>query len=238
MNTNLDDATTWKVGLSYAPLDDIRFRAAYGTSFRAPTPFDLYKGGNLSINAGIDPCNATGIRQTNATVNTNCIAAGAPTGALAPTGTVLVVSGGSPSLQPEEGKSFTVGTVFTPTFAPNLNMTLDYYRVTLTDAIGTTNLTQALQSCYSDPNFAARVSNPADLCYGYNTRNPDQSLGRINLYAVNVSRRQTNGFDYSGRYQFRDLGPVPGSFSLDARVSFLKSFYDSGVVIGEERRHL
>jgi iron complex outermembrane recepter protein len=235
VNTNLDDATTWKVGLSYAPLDDIRFRAAYGTSFRAPTPFDLYKGGNLSIGAGIDPCNATGIRQTNATVNQNCIAAGAPTGALAPTGTVLVVSGGSPSLQPEQGKSFTVGAVFTPTFAPDLNMTLDYYHVTLTDAIGTTNLTQALQSCYSDPSFAARVSNPADLCYGYNTRNPDQSLGRINLYAVNVSRRETEGFDYSGRYHFRSLGPVPGSLSLDARVSLLKSFYDSGVVIGEER---
>ncbi len=43
--TALDDATTWKVGLSYAPSDDIRFRAAYGTSFRAPTPFDLFRGG-------------------------------------------------------------------------------------------------------------------------------------------------------------------------------------------------
>ncbi len=235
VNTNLEDATTWKAGLSYAPSDDIRFRAAYGTSFRAPTPFDLYKGGNLSINAGTDPCNPNGIRQTNATVNQNCIAAGAPTGPNPPGVTVLVVSGGSPSLQPEQGKSFTVGAVFTPTFASNLSMTLDYYKLTLTDAIGTTNLTQALQSCYADPNFLTRVANPADSCFGYNTRNPDQSLGRVNLYAINVSRRETDGFDYSGRYQFNNLGPVPGTLAFDARFSLLKSFYDSGVVIGEER---
>jgi outer membrane receptor protein involved in Fe transport len=114
-------------------------------------------------------------------------------------------------------------------------MTLDYYRVTLTDAIGTTNLTQALQTCYADPNFAARVRDPADSCFGYDTRNPDQSLGRINLYAINVSRRQTDGFDYSGHYQLRSLGAVPGRLAFDARLSFLKSFHDSGVVIGEER---
>ena len=90
VNTNLDNATTWKIGLSYAPSDDIRFRAAYGTSFRAPTPFDLYRGGNLSLNAGTDPCNPTGIRQTNATVNQNCIAAGAPTGSAQAQQLVLV----------------------------------------------------------------------------------------------------------------------------------------------------
>jgi outer membrane receptor protein involved in Fe transport len=235
VNTSLDTATTWKAGLSYAPSDDIRFRAALGTSFRAPTPFDLYRGGNLSLNTGTDPCDPTGIRQTNATVNQNCIAAGAPTGVARPSNLLTVVSGGSPSLQPEQGRSFTVGTVFTPTFASNLSMTLDYYHVTLTNAIGTTNLTQALQTCYSDPNFAARVTDPSDSCFGYNTRNPDQSLGRINLYAINVSRRETDGFDYSGHYQLRSLGAVPGRLSFDARVSLLKSFYDTNVVIGEER---
>ena len=234
VDTNLDNATTWKIGLSYAATDDIRFRATYGTSFRAPTPFDLYRGGNLSLNAGTDPCNPTGIRQTNATVNQNCIAAGAPTGSAQAQQLVLVQSGGSPSLQPEQGRSFTVGTVFTPTFASNLSMTLDYYRITLTEAIGTTNLTQALQTCYEDPNFMKRAADPADSCFDYNVRNPDQTLGAVKLYAINVARRQTDGLDYSGRYEVRSLGAVPGSLTLDARLSRLFSFYDTGVVIGEE----
>src|SRR6185312_13542183 len=228
VDTNLDEATTWKMGLSYAPSDDIRFRAAYGTSFRAPTPFDLYRGGNLSLNAGTDPCLPTGIRQTNATVNQNCIAAGAPTGAAQASTLILVQSGGSPSLQPEQGRSFTVGTVFTPTFASNLSMTLDYYRITLTEAIGTTNLTQALQTCYEDPNFMKRAADPADSCFDYNVRNPDQTLGAVKLYAINVARRQTDGLDYSGRYEVRSLGAVPGSLTLDARLSRLFSFYDTG----------
>ncbi len=233
--TNLDDATTWKVGISWAPLDDIRFRAAYGTSFRAPTPFDLYRGGNLSINAGTDPCNPTGIRQSNPQINQNCIASGAPTGPVPASTTVLVISGGSPSLQPEKGRSLTVGAVFTPTFAPNLSMTLDYYRLKLTDAIGSTNLTQQLQTCYQNPAFMQLAATPADACFGYDNRNPDQTLGRINLYAININRLTTDGVDWSGRYEFDSLGVVPGSLVLDARLSKLFGFYDSATVIKEER---
>ncbi len=57
----------------------------------------------------------------------------------------------------------------------------------------------------------------------------------MNLYAINVSRRETNGFDYSGRYQFRQ--PRSGARQPGVRClgSFLKSFYDGGVVIGEQR---
>lgn len=235
VNTNLDDATTWKVGISYAPLDDIRFRAAYGTSFRAPTPFDLYRGGNLSINVGTDPCNPTGVRQTNAQINQNCIASGAPTGPVPAATTQLVVSGGSPSLQPEEGKSLTIGAVFTPTFAPNLSMTLDYYKLTLSDAIGSTNLTQVLQTCYANPAFTTIAADPTNACFGYNNRNPDQTLGRINLYAININRLKTDGIDWSGRYEFGNLGALPGSLTFDARMSWLMGFYDSATVIKEER---
>ena len=79
-----------------------------------------------------------------------------------------------------------------------------------------------------------RAADPADPCYDYNVRNPDQTLGAVKLYAINVARRQTDGLDYSGRYQVRSLGAVPGSLTLDARLSRLFSFHDTGVVIGEE----
>jgi outer membrane receptor protein involved in Fe transport len=233
--TALDDATTWKVGLSYAPSDDIRFRAAYGTSFRAPTPFDLFRGGNVSTGTGTDPCNPGGLRAANATINANCIAAGAPTGPVPASTTVQLNAGGSPALQPEEGKSFTIGTVLTPTFLPRLNMTLDYYHITLTDAIGQTNLSQALQACYADPNFVTRSANPLDACFGYNLRNPDETLARINQYSININRLEAEGIDYSSNYSIPSLGPVPGSLSLDVKLQYIISNFNSGSNLTEAR---
>ncbi len=177
VNTRLGNSTTWKVGLSYAMTEDVRFRATYGTSFRAPTPFDLYRGGGVSQDIATDPCVLTGIRATNATINQNCIAAGSPVGPPTTGNTLLRISGGSPSLQPEKGDSFTLGTVITPRFAENFSATVDFYRVVLTDAIALTNLTEVLQACYSDPSFSQRVLDKSDRCYGYNARNADGSIG-------------------------------------------------------------
>lgn len=228
VNTNLGNATTWKVGLSYAMTDDVRLRATYGTSFRAPTPFDLYRGGGVSQDIATDPCVLTGIRASNATINANCIAAGSPNGPPTTGNTLLRISGGSPSLQPEKGNSFTVGAVLTPRFAENFSATVDFYRVVLTDAIALTNLTEVLQACYSDPNFAQRVADRADRCYGYNSRNADGSIGRINVYGININTLSTRGVDFASSYRFPSLGAVPGSLSVDLRTSWLADFYNSG----------
>ncbi len=227
VGTKLTDSTTWKVGLSYAMTEDVRFRATYGTAFRAPTPFDLYRGGGVSQDIATDPCVLTGVRATNPTIAQNCVAAGSPNGPPTTGNTLLRISGGSPSLQPEKGNSLAIGAVLTPRFAENFTATVDYYRVELTDAIGLTNLTQVLQTCYSDPSFAQRVQDRADICFGYNTRNPDGSIGRINVYGININTLSTKGIDFSAGYRFPELGPVPGSLSMDLRASRLLSFYNS-----------
>lgn len=231
--THLTDATTWKVGLSYAPTNDLRIRAALGTSFRAPTVAELYSGGLLANNSAIDPCNPGGSRSTNKTINANCIAAGAPVGPMPVATTLTILSAGSPALQPERGASFTLGAVFTPTFVQNLSGTVDYYHIKVTNAIGGTNITQALQSCYADPDFLTRADNPADHCFGYQLRAPDQTLEPIHTYEINISSLVTSGVDFTGRYQIDKLGP--GSLALDAKLGYLVGFYDSSSVLGQER---
>jgi iron complex outermembrane receptor protein len=76
--SNFGGAETYKIGLNWSPIEDIRFRGAYGTSFRAPDVLELYSGGAVATNAVQDPCNAAGLRATNATVNANCTALGVP----------------------------------------------------------------------------------------------------------------------------------------------------------------
>ncbi|MDR2216296.1 MAG: TonB-dependent receptor [Nevskiaceae bacterium] len=233
--TVLDDSTTWKVGMSYAVNDSFRFRASYGTSFRAPTPFDLYRGGGVSQDIATDPCRLDGIRAGNPVVDANCIAAGSPNGPPLTGNTLLRRSGGSPGLQPEKGKSYTIGAVLTPTFFENFTATVDYYNVKLTDGIRLTNLSDVLQECYTDPNFSARVANVGDLCYQYDLRNPDGSIGLIAVYGINVNEVSSRGIDFSAGYNFPSLGKVPGSLSVDLRTTRLLSAYDSSAGTPERR---
>ena len=118
--------------------------------------------------------------------------------------------------------------MLTPRFAENFSATVDFYRVVLTDAIALTNLTEVLQACYSDPAFSQRVLERADRCYGYNSRNADGSIGRINVYGININTLSTRGIDFASSYRFPTLGPVPGSLSVDLRTSWLADFYNSG----------
>jgi iron complex outermembrane receptor protein len=232
--TLLDDATTWKAGLSYAMNDSFRFRASYGTSFRAPTPFDLYRGGGINFGAGADPCRQDGPRVTNTTIDANCNALSPIPPPLTGNASMRRVSG-SLSLQPEKGKSYTIGAVITPTFFENFTATVDYYNVKLTDGIRAANLTDVLQECFSDPNFLARAQNPLDLCFENDSRNPDGSIGIIRGYDVNVTEISSRGIDFSAGYNFPSLGKLPGSLSVNLRTTKLLSAFDASAGTPERK---
>ncbi len=79
--------------------------------------------------------------------------------------------GGNPDIRAETGKTTTFGFVVTPRAMPGLNVTLDYYDIKISDAVGVIQPVDALTSCYiTDP----RADNP--LCLAV-TRNP--TTGRI-----------------------------------------------------------
>ena len=48
---------TWKVGLTYQPIDDLRFRSTYSRDIRAPTVGDLYQTGVAATETGRDDFN-------------------------------------------------------------------------------------------------------------------------------------------------------------------------------------
>src|SRR5690606_37382420 len=49
--------TTWKVGATWTPIDDIRFRVTQSRDIRAPNLGDLYLGGRSGTSFIIDPFN-------------------------------------------------------------------------------------------------------------------------------------------------------------------------------------
>ncbi len=117
---------TWKVGATWAPIEDIRFRITRSLDIRSPNMGELFNAGLTAVTTGQrDPF------QGNQTV------------------TVRSTQIGNPNLEPEEGDTFGVGVVLRPRFLPNLSASIDYYSIDLDKAITAVTSQDLLDLCYA-----------------------------------------------------------------------------------------
>jgi outer membrane receptor protein involved in Fe transport len=205
----------------YAPIPDIRFRAAYATSVRAPTQSDLYTAPFQNFAAIADPCDTLNFTPGSTRAN-NCSAAGVPTVANAAavaacasssftltlggpwsncqarTQTLPFSTGGNPTLVAEKGKSLTVGTVIQPSFLPGFNLTLDYYDIKVKNLIAALGAQAILNLCYDN---AGGINN--QYCA---TVNRDPATGLFNdplviAGGINFAAQRTKGVDIDVSYR-------------------------------------
>jgi iron complex outermembrane receptor protein len=237
------DATTYKLGLDWSVVDDLRFRGSYNTGFRAPNLDELYGGKATSfINISGDPCDS---RAKGFNGNTNAglgsLAAGSACAAslatIGITGAALAayqspennltndqrpfIIGGNPNLQPEKSHSWTVGAVLTPTFVPGMSLSTDYYEITITNTI----LSQGIPLNLSSPDifilgcFQQQIaSNCASI-----SRNAG-GVFQIQSLNANTGTAGTTGVDMELSYDTAAGGltlPIPGSISFDAQAEHL-----------------
>jgi iron complex outermembrane receptor protein len=116
--------TTWKVGLSYQPIDDLRFRATRSRDIRAPNLGDLYEAGRPATGTVVDPL-------TGATYNT------------------LTLTGGNPHLKPEDADTTGFGVVYTSSKVPGLAASVDFYNINITNAITALGTQEYVDRCYA-----------------------------------------------------------------------------------------
>src|SRR5205823_6010937 len=146
--------TTYKMGVQYSPIRDITARATYGTAFRAPNVGELYGGAADDYLSVTDPCGGK-TPTTNATVSQRCKSGpGAVIGSNVPGYTAdtsvqfLSKHIANAKLGPEEATTFTAGVVLQPQMVRNLSVTVDYYNLNVTKAIGTRGAAFILNQCY------------------------------------------------------------------------------------------
>jgi iron complex outermembrane receptor protein len=113
---------TWKVGVNYAPVPDLRFRTTVSRDIRAANINELFSGQNQFINNITNPI-------TNLARNT------------------LQLSGGNPNLTPEIGEAFTIGAVYSPSWLSGLRLSIDYYDIQIKDAITALSGQQIVDGC-------------------------------------------------------------------------------------------
>lgn len=214
--SNFGDTNTYKVGLNWAVNPSLRLRTSFGTSFRAPNVLELYGGGVESFSFLTDPCTNWDAAATNPTIKSNCQALGAPAGYMQAAPQIKVRSGGNSLLSPEEGESFTVGFVTTPSFLPNFALTLDYYEIEVTNGIVGGSIGTNLANCYADANFLTLRNDASSVCFGLDQRTASFNLVTLDNRPQNsTDTGMARGIDWVARYTFNDVfqGGVTASWS-------------------------
>lgn len=116
--------TTYKVGATYSPIEDITFRSTRSHDIRAPNLSELFAGGSTGNSSGlVDPVTHT------------------------TTGAVLSITEGTTNLRPEVADSTGIGGVLKPRFIPGFEASVDYYTIDLSDAITTLSAQQLINEC-------------------------------------------------------------------------------------------
>ncbi|HEY3695888.1 MAG TPA: TonB-dependent receptor [Phenylobacterium sp.] len=221
-------AKTWKVGLQWAPVDDIRFRGSFNKAIRAPNIIDLYTPQSVTNTSDVseDPCAAGALAPATLA---GCIRTGvtpAQYGVIpqCPANQCAVLNGGNTDLLPERAKTFTVGFTTRPRWLPGLTASLDYFHIARKDVISFIPLGIIMDRCLStgDPLFCSQiVRNPVNgTIFGTSIG----AGGYINGTNVNLGAGVNSGFDIQGAYALplADWGlDRVGKISFELAASYL-----------------
>jgi iron complex outermembrane recepter protein len=235
--STVGNITSYSGGLEWAPIKDVRFRASYARSVRAPNIAELFTPPSQTFPAGLlDPCVGIGATGGGA-LGDNCRADSGVAANIAANGTFKLlqpdiqgISGfdsGNPDLQEETSNSFTLGVVINPTSIAalrNFAVTIDYFNVDVKNAIAAPPRQFILDQCYrqSQQQFCDFIERRATAT----AVNSPGSLEFIDATAVNGGKLKVKGIDtvVSYRSKLDGIG-LPGS--LNARLAYthyLKGF--------------
>lgn len=216
---------TYHGGLQWAPVEAVRFRGNYGTSFRAPNLFEQFVADQSGFfGAGADPCNDFGsIFSPGDNVYDNCLAELTPIlGANAVNyvstgGPQVFTRGGAGVLKAEKSKSYGLGAIFTaPREIADFSLAIDYFNIKVRDQVSLLG-TNILDRCYESDEFRAgniycSFIAPRETAQG----NLDSF---INPY-FNTAKQSVKGIDFNARYGTGILG---GKFVATLKATRLLS---------------
>ncbi len=166
--------TTWKVGVTYNPIDDIRLRGTLSRDIRAPNLGEIFATGTGGQAGGIrDPFNGN---QT--------------------AGLFLTETVGNPALTPEKADTLGLGVVLQPSFLPGFSAAVDYYSINIKGAIQTVNAQTTLDLCFIGQtalcsNIQRQSPTPA---------NPAGVITFVTSRPTNYASNLARGIDFEATY--------------------------------------
>jgi outer membrane receptor protein involved in Fe transport len=195
--------TTWKVSVSYSPIDDLRFRGTLSRDIRAPNLGELYTAGSTSTSSYNDPFM---VPQTSYTAFT--------------------LSQGNLLLKPEKAQSTDLGLVYQPSWLNGFSASVDYFRVAVKNGIGGVATGGGKGQNIIDQCFQGNTSFCSLIIRGGPVLNGQSKITFVNQGNLNLAAQTEDGVDISTSYTapmdslfWGAFDGVPGTFRANALVT-------------------
>ncbi len=208
---------TYKLGLEWAPVRDLRLRGSFQRAVRAPNIGELFTPQAVGLDGSSDNCAAPLRAGSTTTLTTGytfaqCALSGvtaAQFGNIAPNPAFQYNGflGGNPSLAPETADTYSVGFVLTPRVVPNLSISLDYFDIKIKDVIGPVGGDVILNNCLNGVNTAVFCPLVHRDQFGTLWLTPNGFITDLNQ---NQGALSTEGIDLKASYRV----PLPKAGSL------------------------
>lgn len=244
---SIGGASTYKADVDWTVFDWMRFRGGYNRAIRAPSVGELFapvSTGSISIgNPGAnvvsgDPCDIRSsfrLGPNGAQVRNLCLQQGVSPAIIdgfIGTQQIFPLTGGNPNLEEESADTFSAGVVLSsPSDHPllsGLQLSVDWYKIDVTDAIGVLSVVQSVQYCFN-VGGANPTYDPNNYYCSLLARSPQGPLEPpttqplLNLATFGVSGVDAQ-FDWSARLRDFGLGEDSGRIGFRTVVSYLDSF--------------
>ncbi len=218
---NVGTVASWKIGGSWAPVRDIRFRGQFARAQRAPDITELFSELRGDFDTADDPCDGVTAASTGP-VAQNCRAIAAIQAVIGLNGvfdqdttSLFAPNGGNLALKEETADTVTAGIVFTPLFMPNFSAVIDYYDIKVKDAIGSVDTQTVLDLCYNAANF------PDNVFCNVISRGGDGQISRIVNQQENLNELCSSGIDTTLNLDFAFERLIGGAFDLQVIYSYI-----------------
>ncbi|MHC9083598.1 TonB-dependent receptor [Luteimonas sp. RIT-PG2_3] len=159
---------SWKLGATNEIVPGLRARATRSRDIRSANLTELFTTATTGWNGLADPVTGQNV-------------------------TALVIGGGNPNLRPEEADTTTFGITYTPGFVEGLDLSIDYFNITINDVIMSLGVQEVVNRCFR--------GNQA-LC-GQITRDANNNIERVMSTPVNLAEYKTDGIDAEILYTMR-----------------------------------
>ncbi len=200
--------TTWKAGLTWQVIDDIKLRGTVSRDIRAPNLGELFAPGVGRTNTVNVPLAGGGVRADQFNESTV----------------------GNSALVPEIAKTYGAGIIASPSFLPGFALSVDYFDIKLSGAISSLTAQTLIDQCYSQA--IANACSFISTTGGRGVTTPGLLVTSIEIKPINFVSIKSRGIDFEASYR-QKLGS--GSLSLRALASKAISLYtNNGVDVPTE----
>jgi iron complex outermembrane recepter protein len=208
---------TYKFGVDWAPVSDVRIRGTFQRAVRAPNVVELFNPQSVALDGNTDPCAGA--------TPTFSAAACARTGVTAAQyGHILAntsaqyngLTGGNPTLQPETALTSSFGIQLTPSFIPNFRVNLDYFDIKIEKVIQTVGADTILKECLTADLFCGDIHRSAigSLWIG--------TAGYVTDALANVGQLREKGVDLDAAYSL-EVGAL-GKLHFSLTGTYLNNY--------------